>query len=56
MIDGYSEPYHFNRNKIEGEVLIYISEGIPSKLLADHFCSVKSEKKEVVTFWVVPYA
>ena len=48
MIDGYREPYHFNRNKNEGEVLIYIWEGIPNKLLADHFCSVKSKKKELV--------
>ena len=36
MIDGYSEPYRFDRNKNGGRVLIYIREDIPSKLLADH--------------------
>ena len=36
MIDGYSEPYRFDRNRNGGGVLIYIREDIPSKLLADH--------------------
>ena len=36
MIDGYSKPYRFDRNRNGGEVLIYIREDIPSKLLADH--------------------
>ena len=35
-IDGYSEPYRFDRNRNGGGVLIYIREDIPSKLLADH--------------------
>ena len=34
MINGYSEPYRFDRNRNEGGVLIYIREDIPSKLLA----------------------
>ena len=30
MIDGYTEPYRFHRNRNGGEVLIYIREEIPS--------------------------
>ena len=33
---GYSEPYHFDRNRNEGGVLIYVREDIPSKPLTDH--------------------
>ena len=36
VIDRYSEPYRFDRNRNGGGVLIYIREDIPSKLLADH--------------------
>ena len=51
VIDGYSEPYRFDRNRNVGGVLLYIREDIPSKLLADHKLShdiegVKSEKKK----------
>ena len=65
MIDGYSEPYRFDRNRNGGGVLIYIREDIPSKLLADHklphdiegiFVELNLRKKEVVTFWVIPSA
>ena len=35
MIDGYSEPYRFNRNKNGAGVLIYNREDIPSNLLAE---------------------
>ena len=35
-MDGCSEPYCFDRNKNGGGFLIYISEDIPSKLLANH--------------------
>ena len=65
MIDGYSEPYRFDRNKNGGGVLIYTREGIPSKLLAHHklpfdiegiFVELNLRKKEVITFWVIPSA
>ena len=65
MIDGYSEPYPFDRNRNGSGVLIYIREEIPSKLLGDHklphdnegiFVELNLRKKEVITFWVVPYA
>ena len=51
LIDGYSEPYRFDRNRNVGGVLLYIREDIPSKLLADHKLphdieGVKSEKKK----------
>ena len=36
IIDGYSEPYRFDRNRNGDGVLIYIREDIPKKLLADH--------------------
>ena len=36
VIDGYSEPYRFDRNRNGGGVLIYIRKDMPSKLLADH--------------------
>ena len=36
VIDGYSEPHRFDRNRNGGGVLIYIRQDIPSKLLADH--------------------
>ena len=36
MIDGFSEPYCFGRNRNGSGVLIYIREDIPSKLLAYH--------------------
>ena len=36
VIDGYNEPYRFDRNRNRGGVLIYIQEDIPSKPLAGH--------------------
>ena len=36
LIEGYSEPYHFDRNRNGGGVLIYVREDIPSKPLTDH--------------------
>ena len=35
MIDGYSEPYRFDRNRNGGGVLVYIREDILSRLLVD---------------------
>ena len=36
MIDWYSEPYRFDRNRNEDRVLIYIRKDIASILLANH--------------------
>ena len=36
LIEGYSEPYCFDRNGNGGGVLIYVQEDIPSKPLTDH--------------------
>ena len=36
VIDGYNEPYRFDRNRNRDGVLIYIQEDIPSKPLAGH--------------------
>ena len=61
MIDGYREPYPFDRNRNGCGVLIYILEEIPSKLLGDcnlpHdiegiFAELNLKKKEVITFWL----
>ena len=36
LIEGYSEPYRFDRNRNGGDILIYVREDIPSKPLMDH--------------------
>ena len=36
MIEGYSEPYGFDRNRNGSGVLIYVREDIPSKPLTNH--------------------
>ena len=33
LVEGYSEPYRFNRNRDGGGVLIYVQGDIPSKPL-----------------------
>ena len=35
LIEGYSKPYRFDRNRNGGVVLIYVEEDIPSKHLTD---------------------
>ena len=42
-MDGYSEPYRFDRIRNRGGVLIYILEDIPRKLLVDHNLSYDIE-------------
>ena len=36
LIEGYSEPYRFDRNRNGGGVFIYVREDIPRKPLTDH--------------------
>ena len=36
LIEGYSEPYHFDRNRNGSGVLIYVREEIGSKILTEH--------------------
>ena len=36
LIEGYSQPYRFDRNRNRGGVLNYVREDIPSKPLMDH--------------------
>ena len=36
LIEGYNEPYRFDRNRNGVDVLIYVREDIPSKTLTDH--------------------
>ena len=36
LIEGYSEPYRFDRSRNGGGVLIYVREDIPSKPLTGH--------------------
>ena len=36
IIDGYSPPFRYDRNKLGGGVLIYIRDDIPCKELSEH--------------------
>ena len=36
LIEGYSKPYRFDRNRNGGGVLTYVREHIPNKPLIDH--------------------
>ena len=36
LIESYSEPYHFDRNRNGSGVLIYVREDIASKILTEH--------------------
>ena len=36
LVDGFSEPYRYDRNRKGGGIMIYICENIPSKLLEKH--------------------
>ena len=38
LMDGFSKPYRFNRNKNGGEVMVYIRDTTPSKILEKHIC------------------
>ena len=38
LMDGFSKPYRFDRNKYGGGVMIYIRDTIPSKILEKHSC------------------
>ena len=37
LMDGFSKPYRFDRNKHRG-VMVYIRDTIPSKILEKHIC------------------
>ena len=36
LVPGFSKPFHLDRNRKGGGVMIYVSENIPSKLLSKH--------------------
>ena len=36
LVDGFSEPYRYDRNRNGGGIMIYIRDNIPSKLLQKH--------------------
>ena len=38
LMDGFSNPYRFDRNKNGGEVMVYIRDTTPSKILEKHIC------------------
>ena len=38
LMDGFSTPYRFDKNKNRGGVMIYIQDTIPSKILEKHSC------------------
>ena len=37
-MDGFSKPHRFHRNKHRGEVIVYIRDIIPCKILVKHSC------------------
>ena len=43
LVDGFFEPYRYDRNKRGGGIMIYICENIPSKLLEKHNFSDDTE-------------
>ena len=38
LMDGFSKPYRFDRNKYRGGVMVYIRDTIPSNILENHSC------------------
>ena len=42
LVPGFSKPFHFDRNKKRGGIMIYVREDIPSKLLQNMFFLVIS--------------
>ena len=38
LMDGFSKPYRFDRNKHGGGIMVYIRDTIPSKILEKHSC------------------
>ena len=38
LIDDFSKPYRFDKNKHGGGVMVYIWDTIPSKILEKHSC------------------
>ena len=38
LMDGFFKPYKFDRNKHGGEVMVYILDTIPVKILEKHSC------------------
>ena len=36
MVDGFSMPYRQDRYRNRGGIIVYIRDGIPSKLLMEH--------------------
>ena len=39
LMDDFSKPYRFNRNKNRGGVMVYILDTIPSKILEKRSCT-----------------
>ena len=38
LMDGFCKPYRFDRNENGGEVMVYIRDTTPSKILEKHIC------------------
>ena len=36
LVDGFSEPYRYDRNRNGGGIMIYIRDNVPSELLEKH--------------------
>ena len=40
IIEGFSMPYRFNRNRLSGRVILYVCDDIPSKQLNSSFLRI----------------
>ena len=43
LVDGFSEPFRLDRNRIGGGIMIFVRKHIPSKLLQKHVFAVDIE-------------
>ena len=57
VLDGYSLPFRLDRSNTGGGLLLFIKEGIPTKLLSTNFTregifmEINLKKKKMVIFW-----
>ena len=42
-VDGFSEPFRIDRNRFGGEVMVFVGDDIPSKLLTKRFFPIDIE-------------
>ena len=48
LIEGFSSPFRFDRNKTGGGILLYVREEIPAKVLSHDFPTAESFFVEII--------